>query len=75
MVLEFCWFRDQIWLGSVRLGLVMIKKVGGRYVLFTKGGDRKLGSHGTYGGAAAQEAAIRASQRRKKGIARGSAGG
>ena len=42
----------------------MIKKVGSKYVLFTKDGSRRLGSHSSYAKAAAQEAAIKASKAR-----------
>ena len=44
----------------------MIKKVGGKYVLYTKDGKRRLGTHSSYREAAAQESAIKHSKKRNK---------
>ncbi len=44
----------------------MIRKVGNKYVLYTADGSRRLGTHATRAEAAAQEAAIKASEARAK---------
>ena len=44
----------------------MIKKVGNKYILFTKDGKRKLGIHDTRKEAEAQEVAINISKSKKK---------
>jgi hypothetical protein len=44
----------------------MIKKVGKKWVLYTKDGKRRLGTHSTRAKAAAQERAVKASKHSKK---------
>lgn len=44
----------------------MIKKVGSKYVLYTKDGKKKLGSHKTKAEALAQERAIYANKHKGK---------
>lgn len=45
----------------------VIKKEGDKFVLFTKDGSRKLGTHPTREGAVKQEEAIKASEARRVG--------
>lgn len=45
----------------------MIKKSAGNYVLYTKDGSKRLGTHPTKEAAEAQEAAIQISKARKAG--------
>lgn len=44
----------------------MIRKVGDKYVLFTKDGKKRLGTHPTRAKAEAQERAVEASKHAKK---------
>ena len=53
--------------GTVELVEVqkIIKKEGKKFVLYSKDGKKKLGTHDSYGKAMAQERAIREDQKRK----------
>lgn len=45
----------------------MIKKTGSKYVLYTKDGSRKLGTHASRASALKQERAIEAAKHARKG--------
>jgi hypothetical protein len=45
----------------------MIRKIGNKFVLYPKGGGKRLGTHPTKAAALAQERAIEASKNRQKG--------
>jgi hypothetical protein len=45
----------------------MLKKIGGKYVVFDSSGKRRLGSHASRSGALKQLAAIEISKKKQKG--------
>lgn len=51
---------------EAELRTAIIRKVDGKFVLFTRDGKRRLGTHDTYAEAAAQEKAIEISKRRSR---------